>query len=341
MTIKASEAPEQLSIVLEAGLVPFLTGAPGIGKSDIIKAIADEHNLELIDIRLSQLDPVDLNGFPTLKGDRSVFLPSSLFPLEGDALPEGKDGFLLFFDEFNSAPLSVQAASYKIILDKYVGGHKLHEECYIVAAGNTLADKAIVNRLSTAMQSRLVHLELSTDHVSWLKWARNHKINPFILSFIEFQPDRVMNFDPNHSEHTFACPRTWTFLNELSKSDRFEFERNTAIIEGTIGEGVANEFLGFIGQIETLTPLSELIRKPLDAIVPTKVDTLFAVTAMFSNQEALDNLSEVMKYIERLPLEYQVIALRNIIAFGDNTSVMMDIPEISQWIKDHQNELAG
>ena len=79
MTIKASEAPEQLSIVLEAGLVPFLTGAPGIGKSDIIKAIADEHNLELIDIRLSQLDPVDLNGFPTLKGDRSVFLPSSLF----------------------------------------------------------------------------------------------------------------------------------------------------------------------------------------------------------------------------------------------------------------------
>ena len=42
----------------------ILWEAPGIGKSDIVKSIALERGLELQDIRLAQLDPVDLRGLP-------------------------------------------------------------------------------------------------------------------------------------------------------------------------------------------------------------------------------------------------------------------------------------
>ena len=39
-------------------------GAPGLGKSSIIKGIADEMGIKFIDVRLAQREPVDVRGLP-------------------------------------------------------------------------------------------------------------------------------------------------------------------------------------------------------------------------------------------------------------------------------------
>jgi len=62
MEILANDAPTLLNDVLKAGLVPMMVGSPGIGKSDIVKTVAKENNLKVIDVRLSQCDPTDLNA---------------------------------------------------------------------------------------------------------------------------------------------------------------------------------------------------------------------------------------------------------------------------------------
>ena len=98
MDINPVALKESLVEVLSVGLVPFITGSPGIGKSDIIKQVAQEFNLELIDVRLSQLDPTDLNGIPFAVEGRLEYLPPKLFPIEGDKIPEGKSGWLLFLN---------------------------------------------------------------------------------------------------------------------------------------------------------------------------------------------------------------------------------------------------
>lgn len=54
------EVKPHIQQVLQAGLVSFLHGSPGIGKSSLIQDIAKEYNLEVIDLRLSQCEPVDL-----------------------------------------------------------------------------------------------------------------------------------------------------------------------------------------------------------------------------------------------------------------------------------------
>ncbi|AGI61786.1 ATPase [Vibrio phage JSF3] len=106
----------------------------------MFEAIARQANLKMVDIRLAQEDPTTINGFPTLDGGRSRYLPPALFPLKGDSLPvkEGMEaqykqmvdaaqgdktklkqavetccysGWLIFFDELPSAPRSVQAAA--------------------------------------------------------------------------------------------------------------------------------------------------------------------------------------------------------------------------------------
>ena len=134
MTNIYSSTPRQVRKFVErcfnAGLPPFVKSSPGIGKSAIMKQLAKDYNLELIDIRLSMCDPTDLNGLPCFneKTGKAEFRPFDMFPVKGTPLPPGKNGWLMFFDEFNSAPKSIQAASYKIMLDHMVGGLPVVDE---------------------------------------------------------------------------------------------------------------------------------------------------------------------------------------------------------------------
>lgn len=107
-----SEVRENAISCMEVGLVPFITSSPGLGKSAVVKQIAADFKLELIDLRLSQCAPEDLMGLPMRNAQgRAEFAPFAMFPIKGDPLPEGKNGWLLFLDEFNSATTSVQAAA--------------------------------------------------------------------------------------------------------------------------------------------------------------------------------------------------------------------------------------
>ena len=157
--INAIEAVTFIEICWRNKLVPMLHGSPGIGKSDIFHQLAAKYKLKMIDIRLSQCDPTDLGGFLALRGDKATYLPINLWPLEDDPIPEGYNGWLIFLDEITSAPLSVQAASYKLILDRMVGTHKLHKMVMIACAGNMMMDNAIVNRMGFGDPRELIYIK--------------------------------------------------------------------------------------------------------------------------------------------------------------------------------------
>ena len=63
------EAKELAMDAMDAGLVPYLTSSPGVGKSKTLQSIAEEYNLLFIDIRLAYYDPVAINGFPVVSGN--------------------------------------------------------------------------------------------------------------------------------------------------------------------------------------------------------------------------------------------------------------------------------
>ena len=98
-TVNPAQAVEFITEALFAGLVPMMAGSPGIGKSQIGKKIAKNLNLQMIDVRLSQMDSVDLNGLPHFTSDgKAEFVPFDTFPTESTPLPEGKDGWLIFLN---------------------------------------------------------------------------------------------------------------------------------------------------------------------------------------------------------------------------------------------------
>lgn len=337
MQVKISQATRMITKGIKAHIAPFLKGSPGTGKSQIVHQIAAHYNLAVIDLRLSQCDPTDLAGFPTIVNGKADYMPMKHFPIEGDPLPAGKSGWLLFLDEANSAPPAIQAAAYKLVLDRMVGSYHLHKNVAIVLAGNREDDGAIVQPLSTALQSRLMHMELVVDPGEWDEWATTvGDIDYRITSYIKYKPGNLYTFKADHQDDTYACPRTWEFASRLLKQSNEGDADLLPLLAGTLSEGVAREFVSFCKIHEQLLKPHEILANPTGVKVPTEPSILFALTGSLAHNITLDNADDLMKFITRLPVEFQVVCLREVVR---RNKAMMSHKAIQAWISQSAKDL--
>ena len=337
MQVKVSQAVAMITAFIRAHLVPMLVGSPGSGKSQIVHQIAADYKLKVIDVRLAQCDPTDICGFPSIKGNKAGYVPMETFPIEGDKIPDGYNGWLVFLDEFSSASPAVQAASYKLVLDRMVGNHPLHKNVAIVCAGNLETDNAIVQPMSTALQSRLVHMELVVDAQEWVNWATSdNRVDHRITSYINFKPGSLYTFQPDHTDSTYASPRTWEFASRILQVVEMDSPHLLPMLAGTVSEGVAREFLNFCKHFTTLPKISEIVDSPDSIEVPDEPSILYALTGALSHNASMDNFDQLMKFIKRMPLEFQVVCLRETIR---RNKAMLAHGAVQKWIASNATEL--
>lgn len=314
--------PRQLAAKLEkcfrAGNVPMVKGSPGIGKSSIFKQVAKKFGLYVLDHRLSTSAPEDLSGLPEFFTDadgnrRARFAPFDIFPIVGQSIPDGYAGWLLFLDEFNSAPKSVQAAAYKLILDRMVGQAKLHEYVMVGAAGNLSTDRAIVNGLSTAMQSRLCHYTLVHDHSEWLEdVALKHGYDTRIIAYLNRYKSKLFDFRADHNEETFCCPRTWEFMNNFLKEEKPGAipVTETSTYAGTITSGVAVDFVNFTAVFQTLVNYKDVIADPENCPIAQDNAQQWANIAHLMEMVDEKNYGAFAKYANRFSLDFRILFFR-------------------------------
>ena len=352
ITITMLQAKPLVEDILKAGLVPMLLSSPGVGKSALGRDIAKAWNLYFVDERLSSADPTDMNGFPMIldpkaKRVKAGYIPMETFPIEGDPIPAKKwskegaalewfNGWLLMLDEFNSATQAVQAAAYKVVLDKMVGRHKLHKKVAIIGAGNLATDKAIVNRLSTAMQSRLVHLQIAVCEKAWMIWADKAKIDHRVKSFINFQPDLLHKFDPNHTDVTFPCPRTWEFTSKIIKPWKTVPAPKMPILCGTIGDGAARNFFSYCKIFDQIPTLDQILANPASVSFGDEPSIHFALAGLVGHRMNANNADPLVNFITRLGIDFQVTALRSAIA---RDYKIRQEKNVAKWITQNSKEL--
>lgn len=314
--------------IIQAGLVPNIMSSPGMGKSSIVKSIAKQFGLYVIDHRLSTSQPEDLSGLPefrTTPDGRRVasFTPFDIFPSESTPIPEGYDGWLLFFDEFNSGQPEVQAACYKIILDRMVGQTKLHDRVAMACAGNLMTDRAITNNISTAMQSRLVHLQMILSHDEWMEdVALAEEYDERIIGYHNFDKDALFDFRPDHQDKTFCCPRTWEFMNKLVKGKEVTDEKTT-MYAGTITSGHAAAFVQFSHIYKELMTIKQVLADPEGAPVygDHEPQRQWGIVTHLMKHVTKDNFGDIATYVNRMGLTHRILFYRR---------TMVTLPELRQ-----------
>jgi hypothetical protein len=337
---------------MKSGRVPMVESSPAMGKSAIMRQIAKEYNLKLIDHRLSTSAPEDLSGLPNFAGGIAQFVPFDIFPTEDTELPlwpgetERKfdtagncincyAGWLLFLDEFNSATKMVQAACYKIVLDRMVGQKNLHQNVVMVCAGNLATDRAIVNTIGTAMQSRLIWLTMEINYKEWLEdVALPQKWDSRIIAYHEYTKGaNLYDFRPDHSDKTFCSARTWEFVNDLLKGQEYQLidkgngltqwtmDEEAALFGGTITSGVAVDFINFCKVFANLPKIGAIVKDPEGTDLPTDPSTRWATITHLLEYAEDSNLTEIATYVNRLTSEFRVLFFRGL---------MIQKPELKQ-----------
>lgn len=352
-TITPKNAPYAIIDTIKAKRVPFLKGSPGIGKSDIIKQVAKVLNLKVIDIRLAQSDPTDLAGFPVRnpQTNRMEYAPLDTIPLEGDEIPinpkteQPYAGWLILFDEITSAAPAVQAASYKIILDRLMNQTPIHNKVSIVTAGNLESDRAIVMKMSTALKSRFFHYHLETNLDEWLEeFAYPNNIHSDVISFLRYKPELLHNFDPDSAEDTFPCPRTWEFVNDfinVAEEPLFSKPHHLICIAGAIGQGAAYEFKNAKDLFDNCPSLDEIIKSPMTAKLPEELSQLFSISTLISSGATNENIPQLIQYIGRIPkkyIEFQVLTVKDIVK---RKPELESDPKLAQWMLTNAKLLFG
>ena len=317
--MRPSQIVEAINLCIEANQPVMLHGSPGVGKSAVVRQVAAQRGIDLIDLRLSQLDPVDLRGVPSVDTKKRItsWNTPSFLPTNGKGI--------LFLDEINSAAQATQAAAYQLVLDRRLGDYVLPPGWVIIAAGNRSTDRAIVNQMSTALKNRFVHIDFEVNVDDWCDWALRNNIAVEVLGFIRFRPMLLNEFEQRNDSKeerdrvqrlkdakAFATPRSWEFLSKVVQqkpSTDIEYELYT----GIVGEGAAAEFMGYLKYYRDLPNLDALLMNPGTAKVPEEPATLYALATGLATKATQDNMERVVKYALRLPPEFQVLLMKDAI----------------------------
>lgn len=314
------EITAKIEKCIRANNVPFVKGSPGVGKSAVFKAAAKQHRLLMVDIRLSTCAPEDLQGLPTfvtVNGvTKAIFAPYDLFPLLGDVVPEGYDGWYLFFDEINSASKALQAAAYRVLLDREVGGKPLHPNVYMGCAGNLDTDKAITTIMGTAMRSRLCTFHMVVNFQEWLEdVAYKENYDSRVIAYLMRYPTKLHEFMPDSQDDSFCCPRTWEFTNRFVKLEPEGpiSDDEVSTYAGTISAGVAADFVGFTKVFGTLLNIQTVLDDPEGAPIAKEPNQAWGNIVHFMDHTTTENLSKMCVYAGRLPLDMKIMYFRGLL----------------------------
>lgn len=324
----------------------YLSGPMGVGKSTAVRSIAQELSRELhepvgvTDIRLLNFSPVDLRGIPTadVKKEFAVWLKPKIFDL-----PENRV-HILFLDELSSAPQSLQAAAYQIVLDKRMGEFELPKHCIVICAGNRTTDQSVAFRMPKALANRLLHMEIVSDFDSWYEWALQHRLDERVIGYLAFDNSRL-NVEPELEELAFPTPRSWEFVSRLLKTTNKTPEEVHGLIAGCIGVSSALEFESWCRIYRKLPKAADILAGTCTVPIQ-ETDVIYALISSLlacvsSRRESIRDreLENVCRYASQFPADFSALFFRGMLAMEGMNLRLAKIPSFAVWMKKNRRFL--
>jgi hypothetical protein len=281
----------------------MLWGTRGVGKSSIVRQLAEHFGAPLVDLRLTTIEPVDIRGaiYADDHQKQTVWFPPEFLP--GQDEPEG----ILFLDELTAADQRLQISAYSLILDRRVGNYRLPDGWLVVAAGNAAYHGAVSHDMGTALADRMFHFNVQTVVEAFLDYALAHDFAPEVMAYLKVRPDKL---DDTHTQlandHLVgASPRGWEDVSNVLKSDLTDAGKRV-FVQGRIGAANAAEFFGVLREIQAGTDVLRLLDaepgEETAALLPSTLDGLYGlIYGLLAAATDEERMSRALAIVEQLP----------------------------------------
>lgn len=294
--MRATDLKAFLMRAIPARLAVLITGAPGIGKSDIVSQAAEDIGADVILSHPAVADPTDAKGLPWVVDGHATFLPFG----ELERAISADKPTVWFLDDLGQASPAVQASYMQLLLARRVNGHALSDHVTFIAATNRRTDRAGVSGILEPVKSRfgsIIELEVHLD--DWCRWAIDRNVKPELIAFLRFQPDLLCKFAASADLNNSPVPRTWAHVDRLLGMGLPDGILNGAI-SGAVGEGAATEFGAFLRLYRELPNIDQIIIDPDSVAIPEQPATLYAISGALAHKTTPQNFAQVARFIQRM-----------------------------------------
>lgn len=291
--VTGNPAVTALGLAIATRTPVLLWGAPGTGKSSVVRALAEAMGWPCEVVIASIREPSDFAGLPIVVDGGVRFAP----PTWATNLAGGRDG-LLFLDEISTAPPAVQAALLRVVLERTVGDLQLPDDVVVVAAANPPDQAADGWDLSAPLANRFCHLDWSVDAAgiaegftagfadptppalppTWTTSLVRAKAD--VATFLLLRPSLVSvpPTDRAAAGRAWPSPRSWEMAATLlaaCRASETDGSVRSALVAGCVGEGPGIEFLSWLAELDLPDP-ELILADPERFELPDRGDRAYA-----------------------------------------------------------------
>lgn len=240
----------------------LLMGPPGIGKTAIMKQIAEEEKIGLVEYTLTHHTRQSAVGLPVL--EKRVFqgkeytvteytMSEMIASVYECIEKEGVETGILFLDEINCVSETLAPTMLQLLQNKTFGVHKLPKGWCIVAAGNPERYNKSVREFDIVTLDRVKKIEIQESHSVWDQYAAKQGVHLGIRSYLQLKAENFYRIEERQEGSCFVTARGWEDLSRILQS--YE-EMKVPITEDLIKEyvqheEVAGDFFGFYKLFKT------------------------------------------------------------------------------------------
>ena len=200
----------------------LLIGPPGIGKTAIMKQIAEETGCGLVAYAMTHHTRQSAIGLPFISqreyGGRTVsvteYTMSEIVAAIYDYMgTTGKRSGILFLDEINCVSETLTPVMLQLLQNKTFGNVPLPEDWIIVAAGNPPEYNKSVRELDMVTLDRVKHIDVEADLAIWQDYARAQGVHPAVRTYLSVFPDHFYKITDTDRGQLFVTARGWEDLS--------------------------------------------------------------------------------------------------------------------------------
>ena len=202
----------------------FLMGPPGIGKTAVVKQVAEELGLALVSYSITHHTRQSALGLPKIvhkkygeeEYDVSEYTMSEIISSIYDCIEDSgaKEG-ILFLDEVNCASETLTPTMLQFLQFKMFGRHKVPEGWIVVTAGNPVTFNRSAREFDIVTWDRLKRVDIEPDFDAWKVYAYRHGTHASVLTYLDVRKENFYKTEETVDGKKFVTARGWTDLSDI------------------------------------------------------------------------------------------------------------------------------
>jgi hypothetical protein len=327
----------------------LLQGEPGIGKSSLLKAIAEQLGYEYAYIDVPNMDLGDI-AMPVIDHETKTtrYYPNARFKVH-----EGKP-VVIMLDEFSKGADPVKNMLHPMLekANPRLGDVSLHDENVVFMTGNLTTD-GVGDSLKAHSRNRIVPVTISKPTAEeWIEWGINKGIEPEVLAWVNQYPhalasytdaaqgDNPYIYNPRKTQAAFVTPRSLETASNIVRTRKLnDPDTVIAALTGAVGESAARDMQAYIEFADQLPTWESTIKSPSSTKLPSSPGACAIVVFGAISRVDKTSITPFMEYLDRFDAEWQAVFAINIAKTPSKQSIAFSCKAFADWVAKNQDLL--